>query len=222
MESANNIERMAIENLSIAKKEKELANISIAAVKYELNKAKARESLVKNEIDLVNIGKKLAVENAKFVQRKQEVAELLKLSDSNLAIEKDYATYYEQVMFAQIEIAEVHRKMAKLEKKIAHEKIDIFYDRIFNAKQRERLSKFQFACLRLLKSKASQGKILKSEAHYKQKQEAVTETENQILEKTRNLIKKENKISDLKKELSERLSEREKIRPSPDLLPGTI
>ncbi|MFX0106212.1 MAG: hypothetical protein ACFE75_12095, partial [Candidatus Hodarchaeota archaeon] len=82
------------------------------------------------------------------------------------------------------------------------------------AKQRKNLAKKQFAYVKLVNSNAPGEKVTKAQEAYLKQQKNLTKLETDALEINKEAMEKQNKLANLKKELSEKLSEREKIRPA--------
>ncbi|MBY8983983.1 MAG: hypothetical protein KGD65_02845 [Candidatus Lokiarchaeota archaeon] len=213
MENIENLEIAANKNLDIAESEKILAKEFKLAIKLEQKRAKARETLVKNEIELAQIRERLAEKSNHLVKNKETVKDILKFSENNLKIEKDYAIYNEKVAETQRNIAEVQRKIAHLERDIAGDEFKITNEKLNVAKERETLGKKQIAYIKLVKNNAPEEKITKAEKTYIEQQEKLYETMKSVVKKSTSIRRKEDGLADLKKALSEKLAEREKVRP---------
>ena len=214
MAEVKNVERLAEENSNIAKSEKESASELKALAKQTLKMAKAREMLVKNEIDLAKIRERLAEKSKKLVESKEKVKELLKFGNDILKAEKIQAIYNEKVAEIQTKIAEIQAKYANVEVEIAEVKIKLANKKFDEAKERDNLAKKQLVYVKLVNTNAPGEKISKAEQAYLKIQKDLTKFETDAMEINKNIVGKQNKLADLKKELSEKLSEREKIRPA--------
>ncbi|MFW9951842.1 MAG: hypothetical protein ACFFKA_17130 [Candidatus Thorarchaeota archaeon] len=214
MEQIKNVERLAEENSNIAESEKESATEMIALASHTVKRAKAREMLVKTEIDLAIIRERLAEKTKKLVEKKEKSKELLKFADDNIKAEKHQAIYNSKVAEVQIKIAEIQRKIARAETEIGEVEVKIANKKFDEAKERGKLAKKQFAYVKLAKANAPPEKISRAEETYFKIQKDLTRFEMDRMELNRNIHIKQNKLADLKKELSEKLSEREKIRPA--------
>jgi len=213
MESIENIEKAASKNLDIAQNEKNLTKDFKLTIKLEHKRAKARENLVKNEIELAKMREQLAEKSRKLVESKGNVKEILKFSEIDLEIEEQYAIYSEKIAETQKNVAEVQRKIAHMEKDIAGDELKILNEKLNVAKERQSLGKKQLAYIKLINSNALAEKINKAEKAYLEQQKSLYDTMKNVAEKSTNIRKKEDRLADLKKELSGRLAERGKIRP---------
>ena len=213
MEEIKNVERLAEENSDIAGHEKDAAIEMKALAKQTVKRAKAREMLVKTEIELAIIRKRLAGKSKKLVERKEKAKILLKFTDDILKAEKHQAIYNENVAEVQTEIAEIQRKIAHVETEISEVDVKVANNKLYEAKERGNLAKKQFAYVKLANTNAPGEKISKAEEAYLRIQKQFTKFEKDALELNKNISIKQNKLADLKKELSVKLSEREKIRP---------
>ena len=213
MEEVKNVERLANENSNIAKNEIDIANEMNALAKQEVKRAKAREMLAKNEIELASIRERLAEKTRKVVKRKEEVRDIMKFSGDNLKAEKIQAVYNEKVAEIQKKVAEIQRKIANVETEIAEVKVRLANKKLGEGKGRTNLAKKQFAYVKLVNSNAPGEKISKAEEIYLKEQKDLTKFETDAMEINKNLVEKQNKLADLKKELSVKLAEREKVRP---------
>ena len=76
MENINDIELKAYDNLFIGRKERLLANELKRMAKSELKKAKAREGLLKRQLEVAGIREHIAKENNKIVKKKLHPSQL--------------------------------------------------------------------------------------------------------------------------------------------------
>lgn len=213
MEEIENVERLAEENSELAKVEKESAIDMKHEAELTVKRAKAREMLVENEIELTKIRERLAEKTKKLVGRKEKVKELLKFGDEGLKIEKSQAIYNERVAEIQIKIAEIQRKIANVETEIAEVKVKLANKKLHEAKDRDNLAKKLFAYVKLMRESAPNEKISKAEEAYLKIQKDLANLETDVMEIHKSIIGKQNKLADLKKDHSAKLAEREKIRP---------
>jgi len=213
LQNIKKIERLANENTNIAKKEKDTATEMKNLAKRAIKRAKAREMLVRNEIELAKIRERLAEKSKKLTETKEQVKDILKLSEGNLIFEKNQAIYNEMVAQIQIEIAENQRRIAEQETEIAEVKIKLANKKFNAAKERGKLGKKQFIYVKLVKANSPEGKISKAEEAYLSQQKHLTKVEVDALEISKEIVKRQNNLANLKKILSEKLAEREKIRP---------
>ncbi|MFX1592395.1 MAG: hypothetical protein ACFFCL_06850 [Promethearchaeota archaeon] len=213
LENAENLEIIAQKNLDIAENERLICKDSKMKVKQDLKSAKAREILVKNEIELAKLNHRLAEKSKKLIERKGEVKDILNFSNNNLKTEEDYAIYNIKIAGIKNTIAEVQRKVAYLNRQIAEEELKIINEKLKVAKEREILGKKQFNYVKLMKISPPREKLIQAEADYLNHQKKLNKAIKDVFEKSIEIRRKEDKLADLKKELSEELAEREKIRP---------
>ena len=137
----------------------------------------------------------------------------MQYGDEGLKIEKDQAIYNERVAEIQTKIAETQRKIANGETEIAEVKVKLANKKLHIAKDRGNLAKKMLVYVKLVSENAPSEKTSRAEETYLKLQKDLNNLETDITEINKNFIKKQNKLADLKKEHSERLAEREKIRP---------
>jgi hypothetical protein len=213
MEEVKNVERLAIENSNIAKDEKLKAEEMKKLTSQEIKRAKAREMLVRNEIELAQLREKLAERSKKLVDRKEKVKNLLNLSEANLKVELSQALYNEKVAEIQKQVAEIQRKIAHAETEIEEVNLKLTNVKRDESKGRADLAKKQFKYVKLVNGNAPDEKVVKAKDIYLKKQKDLNEFETDVMEINKEMVEKQNKLANLKKELSEKLAEREKIRP---------
>ncbi|MFX1259312.1 MAG: hypothetical protein ACFFAN_15765 [Promethearchaeota archaeon] len=213
MENVEDLEMIANENITIAKNEKVIYNDSKMVFKQALKRAEARENLVKSEIELAKLKERLSEKSKKMIERKEKIKDILNFSGNHLRIETDYAIYNENIAEAQKEIAKVQKNIAIMEKQIAEEELKILNEKFDVSKERELLGKKQLNYVRLMKISAPNGKLTKAEEEYLNQQKKLNEAIKDVYKKSVEIMKTEDKLADLKKELSFKLVEREKIRP---------
>jgi len=222
MENAENLEIIAQKNLDIAENERLIYKDSKMKVKQDLKSAKAREILVKNEIELAKLKLRLAEKSKKLVERKGEVKDILDFSNNNLKNEEDYVIYNVKIAGIKKSIAEVQRKISYLDREIAEEELKIIKEKLNVVKEREILGKKQFNYVKLMKISAPSEKLTKAEKDYLDQQKELNEAIKDVYKKSIEIKKKEDKLADLKKELSEKLAQREKIRPPSAKFPTNV
>ncbi len=213
MEEVKNVESMAIENSKIAKDEKFKAEAMKKLTKQEVKRAKAREMLVKNEIELAKIRENLAEESKKLVERKEKVKKILNFSEASLKAELNQAVYNEKVAEVQKDVAEIQRKITHTETEITEVNLKLVRKKLNEAKGRSNLAKKQFVYVKLVNANAPGEKVGKAEEVYLKLQKHLTKFETDAMEINKEMVEKQNKLANLKKQLSEKLAEREKIRP---------
>ena len=215
MEDLDKLQITAKSNLELAIKEKELAkNFNITGVS-ELKRAKIRRELAEKNIKLNARRKDLGEKYEELLEKKSQNInnEALEFSIEEIQFEKDYADYIMLITNIQTEIAEIQLMIADSELDIASEKIKISHETEYAAKEREKLGNMQLAYIKAVLDKKSENKISKLEEKYIMIQETLNKDRKDILEDLKTLKQKEVKLADLKKQLSLKLSEREKVRP---------
>jgi len=100
-----------------------------------------------------------------------------------------------------------------VETEISEVKVKLAYKKLDEAKERGNLAKKQLNYVKLVNTNALSEKITKAEETYLKVQKDLTKFETDAIQINKSIIEKQNKLADLKKNLSEKLAEREKIRP---------
>ncbi|MFW9782554.1 MAG: hypothetical protein ACFFFB_09765 [Candidatus Heimdallarchaeota archaeon] len=213
MENTDNLKVIAQKNLDIAENERLICKTSKLKVKQDLKSAKVRESLVKNEMELAKLKLILADKNKELIERKGEVKDILNFSNNNLKSEEEYAIYNGKIAVIKRSIAEVQKKISHLDREIAEEELKIINEKLRVAKERELLAKMQFSYIELIQKSAPSEKLTKIKEDTINQQEELYEAIKDVYKKSVEIGIKEDELADLKKLLSEKLSEREKIRP---------
>ncbi len=212
MEDIENIEKIANENLILAENEKNLLNDVKSFAQKEIKKAKARENLVRNEIELAEIREEYAKKSKVFLVEKEKLKSLLDLSEGNLKYEENQAIYNTKVALAQKKIAEIHKKIASIELKIADERLVIYRIRLNKVKARSELGKYQLKYVKLVNNDAPEVKSTRVKTICEEQQVKIKKLDKELYEKYSEITNLQNKLADLKKELSFAINEREKIR----------
>jgi len=207
------IENIANENSKIAKDEMLKAEEMQRLVKLEIKRAKAREILVENELELAKIRENLADKSKRLVERKEKVKTLLKFSKETLINELIQAHYNEQIAEIQKEGAEIQKKIANIETNIAEVKEKFITKKISEANQRKNLAKKQLLYVKLVKTNDSDEKIVNTQKVFLKQQTDLSKIETEANKINKNIVDKQLELANLKKQLSEKLGEREKIRP---------
>jgi len=217
-EELKNLELIANENIELAQKEKNYVKQLNITIINELKKAKARKEFAQKELKLNVIREDLVDVYNKLIEKKKDVKEkeLLDINDKEIEIEIDFSKYIELITKIQSEIAQIQFKIAESEIKIANQKILIAYERNYVANERFDLSNKINDYIKAVRTGKSEKKISKLQDKYLNIQETLTKNRKDIFSDLNNLKKMENKLIDLKKELSSKLIEREKIRPKPE------
>ncbi|MFW9969494.1 MAG: hypothetical protein ACFFDF_04785 [Candidatus Odinarchaeota archaeon] len=215
MENSNKFEIMAQENLRIAKQEKSLAKDSKLVGKNELNRAKARELLVDKELNLAKIKREWAEKKINLVIDKRNLKKkgYIDIQEADLKSEEDTAIYNQKVAIIQQQIAQLNSDIAFLEKKIAKKIINLVADKIYAAKEREKLAKYQEVYVKDLKANSPENRLSQDLESIKYQEKALNKARNFIVEEETEINKKQIELANLKKQFSLKLSEREKIRP---------
>ena len=215
MEDLKNLEKIAKENLELAIKEKELAGeFNLTGIK-EYKRAKIRRELAEKNIKLNLVRQSLAKKYGDLLEKKTQNKnnELLEFSEEEIKFEKDYSDYLELINNIQIEISEIQVEMANLEIDISADKIKISHETEYSAKEREKLGNIQLDYIKVVMDKKSEKKISRLYEKYMMIQETLNRDRKDVLNDLKILKQKEIRLADLKKLLSLKLSEREKIRP---------
>ena len=215
MEDLKNLEKIAKENLELAIKEKELAGeFNLTGIK-EYKRAKIRRELAEKNIKLNLVRQSLAKKYGDLLEKKTQNKnnELLEFSEEEIKFEKDYSDYLELINNIQIEISEIQVEMANLEIDISADKIKISHETEYSAKEREKLGNIQLDYIKVVMNKKSEKKISRLYEKYMMIQETLNRDRKDVLNDLKILKQKEIRLADLKKLLSLKLSEREKIRP---------
>ena len=217
-EELKKLELIANENIELAQKEKSYVKQLNITIINELKKAKARKEFAQKELKLNVIREDLVDVYNKLIEKKKDVKEkeLLDINDKEIEIEIDFSKYIELITKIQSEIAQIQFKIAESEIKIANQKTLIAYERNYVANERFDLSNKINDYIKAVRTGKSEKKISKLQDKYLNIQETLTKNRKDIFSDLNNLKKMENKLIDLKKELSSKLIEREKIRPKPE------
>ena len=213
MKNLENLERKAQQNQKLAQNEIEFARNFKLEAKSELKKAKISQKLFLQEMEIAMIRETLAEKKFALVQRKKKIKdeELLKITDEELKHESDYANYYKQLAKNSSDIAIIHKETASEAEKIAKLKLNLAFDKMTLAHERNNLAKQQFQYIKLVRENASENKITNTEQKYKNQGENVWKIRDKLIKKENQMKSKENELANLKKQLSLKLSEREKI-----------
>jgi hypothetical protein len=215
METINKYETMSQESLKLAKQEKELAKESLLVGKSEIKRAKAREMLVKEEMDLARIKREWAEKKINLVIEKRNLKKkgYIEIEEMDLKNEEEIALYNQKVAIVQEQIAKINTDIAYLERKIAKRIINLVDDKLDAADEREKLGKKQMQYVKDLKQKAAENKLSVDQADIASQENALNKARNTIIEVENEIRNKQIELANLKKDLSTKLSEREKIRP---------
>ena len=214
MKNLENLERKAQQNQKLAQNENEFAKNLKLEAKSELKRAKIRQKLFLQEMEIAMIRETLAEKKFALVKRKKKIKdeELLKIPDEELRHESDYANYYKELAKNSSDIAIIHKKTASEAEKIARLKINLANDKMTLAHERNNLAKKQLQYIKLARGNASENKITNAEQKYKDQGERVWKFRDKIIKKENQMKSNENELANLKKQLSIKLSEREKIK----------
>lgn len=215
LKNLEKLERKAQENQNLAQYEIEIAKNSKLEAKIELKRVKIRKKLYKMEMEIAETRENLAEKKKSFAKKKLEIKNknILKISEEEIKNESEYANFYEKLALNSREIAQIHLDTARLEESIAKLKLVLNDSRITLANERKKLSKLQIRYIKLVRGKSSENKIINAEKKYKNQQEEVWKIKDKGIKKEREIKSMENELSDLQRQLSQKLLEREKIRP---------
>ncbi|MFW9822865.1 MAG: hypothetical protein ACFFE4_08025 [Candidatus Thorarchaeota archaeon] len=222
MENDKNLEIIAQKNLDIAEYEKLIYKESKIVVKQELKSTKARALLAKNEIKLAKLKQILAEKSKKLNEIKGNAKDILNFSNNNLKNEEDYTIYNLKIAEIKKAIAEVQRKIASLEKQKSEVELKIIKEKLEVAKERELLGNRQLNFVKLLKKSTPNGKLAKAKETYLNQQKKLNKAIREVYKKSIEIRRNEDKLADFKKELSEKLTLRERIRPPSAKFPTNI
>ncbi|MFX0060093.1 MAG: hypothetical protein ACFE85_10240 [Candidatus Hodarchaeota archaeon] len=216
MEDVKKIELMAEENSKLAIQEKQLAKQSKGVAQIELKRAKTRELLAEKEFELTKIKREWAEKKMNLFIQKTEVLKkgILDFSDADLKAEEAAASYNRRVAVIQEYIAKIHAETAGIEKKISKTMLNLTKDKIYAAEQREKLSKRQYEYIKAVKSNQPENKISNSKTLIENQEKELAKARKIIVEKEIEIQSLQNELANMKKKLSSKLSEREKIRPT--------
>ncbi|MFX0021809.1 MAG: hypothetical protein ACFE9S_05750 [Candidatus Hermodarchaeota archaeon] len=214
MEEINKFEKIAEENANLARIERDTASEMKSLAKQSVKRAKAREMLARNELEVAKVRERLADKSKKLVERKEKMKDYLKIGEDILKAERIQTQYNQNVAEIQTEIAEIQKEIAKIEKDITEIKVKIANKKLDEAKERGNLANKIRDYVKLMNANAPSDKISRAEEAYLNVQKLLTKLETDALELNKNIVKKQNKLADLKKDHSDKLAEREKIRPN--------
>ncbi|MFX1394667.1 MAG: hypothetical protein ACFFAH_13990 [Promethearchaeota archaeon] len=214
-EELKNLELIANENIELAQKEKNYVKQLNITIINELKRAKARKEFAQKELKLNIIREDLIDVYNKLIKKKKDLKEqeLLGINDKEIEIETDFSKYLDLIAKIQSEIAQIQFKIAENEIKIANKKSLIAYERNYIANERFELSNKINDYIKAVRRGKSEKKISKLQDKYLTIQETLIKNRKDIFSDLNNLKKMENELIDLKKDLSTKLIEREKIRP---------
>ncbi len=202
------------QNLKLSLYEKDLARKLKDLAKAEIARAKAKELLMKKELKLEESRKEVAEKRMKLVEKKLEIQKsgILKFSDEQLASEKNSAIYHENLSINQKEIAKINKKISEIEVEIAKQKVKLAEEKMDVGKVRGKLSEKQSAYVKAVDGGQPDEKVLKAKDEYRKYEEKLEEEIADVFKKEEDIKGRENKLADIKKQLSEKMAEREKIR----------
>lgn len=204
---------MANKSLIIAQQEKEVAIIEKKISNEEVNRARARIRLAQNQEKLAELSLKLKEKNLILIENKIKNMKLLKFLEEQLDKEKRLALYDENIAKAQLKMADIHKKIAGVERIIASLRMKIAGDKIRISNERGKLGKKMLVYVKAVRSGSQEQKIRKLESNYQNQNNILNEAKKKIIDKKEAIKNKQIKLSHLKKELAEIISDRAKIRP---------
>jgi len=212
MENISDIELRAFENSIIGKKEISFANELKRMAKEELKKAEKREEFMRSKLSVAKIREDLAEQNKKLVDHKLKSKHLIQASEVALKHDQEFTVFNEKMAKLQREIANIHKEIAQQERKVAERRIDLAKEKIDLGKKRISISKKQLAFVKAIKAIKKDDKIRDIKSSYENEQKELNDARNDTLEIEKDIRKNVNKIADLKGKLALKLTESEKIR----------
>ncbi|MFX1236872.1 MAG: hypothetical protein ACFFAS_20550 [Promethearchaeota archaeon] len=212
IEDLENLDKIARENLILAQNEEKLLPDLKKFSIQQMKKSKSRESLVKNELELADIREEYARKSKEFLNKKEAVKKLLDLSEANLKYEENQSIYNQKVAVAHRKIAGIHKQISEIEKSIAEERLKIYNIRFDKVKIRKSLGKKQLKYINQVNKDAPEIKTSKLKEDFQSLQAKLNGLDEQLGKKFADISTFQNKLAELKKQLSNAFSEREKIR----------
>jgi len=214
IENIEKLEREAEENLNIAQHEISIARKIKELAKIQLKQSKARENLFNNELKIAKIREKLARKKMEISNKKRKLKEdgILSFSEDELIGEGNYAIFYENLAKLQLSLAKIHEKIVEIERKTIGNKKAISNIRFNLAKELKVLTKKINYYITTIRTNKPSEIISKAKAEIQEKRKQITLIKKGLTEEENKLKSRQNKIADLKKELSLNLAEQEKIR----------
>jgi len=218
MKDIERIRNIAQENLGIAIAEMELAKSIKAMAKKAKEKVSARLNYMKKESGLAKMGKNMAQKARALAEKRVKILLLLQdkgilsITDEELKREREFAHYHEQVAKVRNELAQINEKIAESENEIAENKIEFSNAKMDVAKSREKLAKIQFNYVKAVVENTVEEKILEIEHDEINRKKNLFHEQKELMNKENHLRVKENKLNDLRKKLSVKLDEFQRIQ----------
>jgi hypothetical protein len=227
LEEIEKLRNKAEENLKLAREETSAAKSLAVLAKSEIARAKARENLTHKKLELAKIQDELAEKTRKLVENKIKLKNegLLEFVEEELKREQADAVHNEKVAEIEKGIAETNHKIADKEVEIAKEKENLSKEKMDVAKEREKLGKLTLEYGKALethqarqkegiaeKIHEAQDKLKKAQGAYSDHQAKLVREIKDVYDKQQKIWNKENELSDIRKILSEKIGELEKIR----------
>lgn len=180
----------------------------------ELEKARARDNLIEKQLKLCEI-RKIRVDIIRKMNQEKETIKnngVIDFPEEELKAEKHTADYNQLVSDVQTEIANNHKKISNLQKELAQEKIKLADKKMKIADRREKIGKKLVEYSLILSGDPSDSEISKSQKEYKGVQKKLNKDIEKAFLMEEEIRMKENKLAELRKQLSIIMADLEKIR----------
>lgn len=213
-EELNELEKIALEHISLAKTEKDLGDHYYKTISLEYKRAKIRKISVIKSLEINENRKSLAKKFRNLVIKKREILEEGTISFPKPAIEteENFANYYDLLADIQIQIGDIQNQINELELEIIKDRFKIAYEVNNAAKERNNLGNIQLVFINAVKANKPLKKQNKLRDKYLSLEETLIQDRKDVIDDMILLEKSENLFADLHKKLADKLSEREKIR----------
>ncbi|MFX0103067.1 MAG: hypothetical protein ACFFCS_26105 [Candidatus Hodarchaeota archaeon] len=189
---------------------KQLQNVARAQVK----KAKARRGLMDAESEIAKHRENLAKDYRAVTRKKENLAldGLLEVNKEELGKEEADAEYHHVIARLQTRAAKINEKIAQQDVILSQENTKLANLIFQSAKARKLLGKKQLSFVDIKKKGSPEEKIKAAMNAYLDQQKIFQKIQKQITEQKSLIRVKQNNLADTRKELSETISELEKIR----------
>jgi chromosome segregation ATPase len=214
LDKVEKLRKIGEANQLLAKYERDNSRNLKSLANGELEKAKARENLIEKQLKLCEIRRNRVEIIKKMNQEKIIIKKngIIDFPEEELKAEKHTADYNQLVSDIQTEIANIHKKISNLQKDLAQEKIRIAEKRMKIADRREKIGRKMVEYSDILSGDPSDSEISKSQKEYKTIQKKLNKDIEKIFGMEEETRRKENKLADLRKQLSNIMTDLEKIR----------
>ncbi|MBN1802850.1 MAG: hypothetical protein JW891_15175 [Candidatus Lokiarchaeota archaeon] len=215
MEDLSKIELEAKINLELGLKEKEMGEKLNTIGISEFKRAKVRKELAHKDFSLNRKRKEFSNDLQDLVEQKLELFKKndLEFPKEEIEIERNIFKYFNILSEVQIQIAETQLEIAEKEFKISKERLKTAYETIYTAKERIELSKKQSNYIKSIKAKKPKKKIQKLNDNITIMSETILRDREDILKDLALIQQHEIELLELKKKLSSKLEQRERMRP---------